>query len=199
MNITQLQKILPATVYAELPLVMNQFSINTQIRLSHFLAQCAHESGNWKFTVENLNYSASGLRATFSKYFPTDQLANAYARQPQRIASRVYANRMGNGAEDSQDGWKYRGRGYIQLTGKNNYSTFNNFVSDDIIQTPDFVATKYPLTSAGWFWHTRNINRVADRGSSPDIVRAVTVQVNGGTNGLTDRITKFGQYFKALS
>ena len=199
MNIVPLQAMLPSVVYSELPSVMNQFSINTPLRLAHFLSQCAHESGNWKFTVENLNYSANGLMMTFKKYFPTSQLAEQYARKPQLIASRVYASRMGNGNEASQDGWRYRGRGYIQLTGKNNYTAFNIFVPENVVDNPDLVATKFPLTSAGWFWHTRNLNRIADRGSTADIVRAVTVQINGGTNGLSDRITKFGQYFRALS
>jgi putative chitinase len=198
MHISNLNGIIPVNVIEQLPDTMNRFQINTPLRLAHFLAQCAHESGNFKFTVENLNYSAQALMSVFRKYFPTEALASQYARQPQKIANFVYANRMGNGSPESGEGFGFRGRGYIQLTGKTNYSLFNEFVEEDIIKNPDLVATKYPLLSAGWFWDTNKLNAIADRGASEEVVTAVTRRVNGGTNGLADRIFKFNQFYRAL-
>jgi putative chitinase len=148
---------------------------------------------------ENLNYGASGLTTTFRRYFPDTKKAEAYARQPQKIASLVYANRMGNGNEASGDGWKYRGRGYIQLTGKINYTTFDKVVPENIIENPDLVATKYPLLSAAWFWNSRSLNALADKGSTELEVAAITRKVNGGQIGLADRIKHFNQIFKLLS
>ena len=145
MDIIKLKSQLSDNVYGQIQSVVDTFHINTSLRLSHFLGQCAHESGNFKFTTENLNYSVKGLLSTFPKYFKQPGLAEAYARNPERIASRVYAGRMGNGVEGTADGWKFRGRGYIQLTGKNNYSAFDKFVNEDIISNPDLVAKKYSL------------------------------------------------------
>ncbi len=196
MDIGKLKGQIPDNVYGEIQSVIDTFSINTAIRLSHFLGQCAHESGNFKFTSENLNYSTKGLIATFPKYFKQPGLAEAYARNPERIASRVYADRMGNGTEGSADGWKFRGRGYIQLTGKNNYSTFDKFVNEDIISNPNLVATKYPLLSAGWFFHKNKLNVISDKGLTEPVMLELTKRINGGTNGLQDRIkytTKFGK------
>lgn len=158
------------TVLDQIPDCAEKFAINTPLRLAHFLAQCAHESAEFKARQENLNYSAEGLRKVFPKYFPGN-LADSYARQPEKIASRVYGGRMGNGDEASKDGYKYRGRGYIQLTGKDNYNKFAQAVSDDILNNPDLVASKYPLLSAAWFWNTRSLNQLADEGSSDDVVK----------------------------
>ena len=189
----------PAIVLPQLSDVMEKFNINTSLRMAHFLSQCAHES--WGFTAvrENLNYSVAALHKTFKKYFPTLQSAEAYARQPEKIANFVYANRIGNGPVESGDGWRFRGRGYIQLTGRANYRDFDRFVDDDIISNPDLVATKYPLTSAAWFWHTRNLNALADKGATEAHITAVTKRVNGGTNGLQDRIKHFNKYYNLLT
>jgi putative chitinase len=184
---------------AEIPVIIEKFGIDGPLRLSHFLSQCAHESGNFKFLKENLNYSADGLRKIFPKYFPTIEAANKYARQPEKIANKVYGNRMGNGDEASGDGFKFRGRGYIQLTGKDNYAAFDKFVDDDIMANPDLVATKYPLTSAAFFFHKNKLWEVCDRGHSDDVVTAVTKRVNGGTHGLADRQDKFDLFHSTLA
>lgn len=156
----------------------------SRTRLAHFFAQVLHESGCMRFDTENLNYSAKTLRAVFGKYFPTQREADAFAGQPERIANRVYANRMGNGSEASGDGWRYRGRGLIQLTGKTNYAAFAAWVGDPrIMETPDLVATEYAVHSAVFFWDKNRLNAVADR----DDVERVTKRVNGGTNGLAHR------------
>lgn len=198
MNISILRGEIPNSVYEEIDSVIDKFNINSVLRLSHFLSQCAHESGGFIHIRENLNYSAKGLMTVFPKYFKQPGLAEAYARKPERIASRVYGNRLGNGDESSGDGWHYRGRGYIQLTGKSNYAKFDGFVDDDIIKNPDLVATKYPLLSAAWFFNVNNINSIADKGATPNDVRAVTKRVNGGQNGLADRQKYFDKYYAIL-
>lgn len=198
MNITALNSILPQNVFMQIQDVIDTFQINTSLRLSHFLAQCAHESGNFRFVRENLNYSTDGLLKTFPRHFKSRREAELYARQQERIANKIYASRMGNGPESSGDGWKYRGRGYIQLTGKVNYQSFDKFVSDDILTNPDLVATKYPLLSAAWFWNTRNLNSIADTGAAESVVTSITRRVNGGTHGLNDRIIKFTKYNSLL-
>lgn len=198
MNISKLSGVVPDQVLVELPSVMQKFNINTPLRLAHFLAQIGHESGGFRSVFENLNYSVDGLKRVFRKYFKQDGMAEAYARKPELIASRVYANRMGNGDEGSRDGWKYRGRGYIQLTGKNNYARFNDFIEDDVVSDPDLVATKYPLTSAGWFFHINNIVGLADKGPDESVVKSITRRVNGGTHGLDDRIQRFRRYYDIL-
>ena len=171
--------------------------INSKLRKAHFLSQCAHESGNFTFLSENLNYSADGLLKIFPKYFDK-ALALSYARNPQKIANRVYANRMGNGDEKSGDGWKFKGRGYIQLTGKNNYVAFGKAINEDIAANPDLVATKYPLLSAAWFWSSNSLNALADKGADDASVTAITKRVNGGTIGLPDRIKHFKEYYTLL-
>lgn len=199
MNLNKLKGNIPDNVLEQIPAVASKFEINTALRLAHFLSQCAHESGGFKFVTENLNYSADGLKKVFGKYFTQPGLAEAYARKPEKIASRVYGGRMGNGNEASMDGWKYRGRGYIQLTGKSNYTTFDAFVDDDIVNNPDLVATKYPLLSAAWFFHKNGINSISDKGATDAIVTSVTKRVNGGTNGLADRLKYFNKYYKLLA
>jgi putative chitinase len=189
----------PDSVIAQIPETAAKFNITNTLRLAHFLAQCGHESGGFKAVSENLNYSAKGLRGTFGKYFPTDALAVAYERKPEKIANKVYSSRMGNGDEASGEGWKYRGRGYIQLTGKSNYSKFDATVGDDIIGNPDLVATKYPLASAAFFFDSNKLWSICDKGSDDATVTAVTKRVNGGTIGLADRIKHFKEYYSLLA
>ena len=198
MNLTKLNTIIPATVADQIPAVIEKFQINTPLRLAHFLAQCAHESGNFKAVSENLNYGAAGLRSIFGKYFKDDASAKASERKPEKIANKVYASRMGNGDEASGDGFKFRGRGYIQLTGKDNYSAFDKVVDDNILSNPDLIATKYPLLSAAWFWNSRSLNALADKGATVADVTAITKKVNGGTHGLDDRISKFKTFNATL-
>ena len=202
MDLTKLNGIIPASVVAEIPYVMNKFQINTPLRLSHFLGQAAHESGDFKVVEENLNYSAQGLSAIFGKYFPGN-LNESYARQPQKIANRVYANRMGNGTEISGDGWNFRGRGYIQLTGKLNYEGFSNVIginllSISLLTTTDLVSQKYPLSSAAWFFSKTGLNEIADQGSTDEIVTSITRKVNGGILGLSHRIQEFNKFYNLL-
>jgi len=190
---------LPQAVLNELPLVMEKFGISNPNRLAHFLSQVAHESGNFKFINENLNYGAKGLMGVFKKYFPTEALALAYERKPEKIANKVYASRMGNGDEASGDGYKFRGRGYIQLTGKDNYKAFSDFIGEDCVANPDLVATKYPLTSAAFFFHKNKLWDICDKGHTHDIVAQVSKRVNGGTIGLEDRIKHFDEYKQLLA
>jgi putative chitinase len=199
MNLDKLKGHVPDTVIAQIPGVMENFGVNTPLRLAHFLAQCGHESGGFRLTQENLNYSAKGLMGIFKKYFPTQALADAYARKPEKIANRVYGGRMGNGPEASGEGFKFRGRGYIQLTGKQNYTAFDAAVPDDILANPDLVSTKHALASAAWFWKKNGLNLIADTGSSTEVVTKITKRVNGGTIGLADRIKHFKEYHALLA
>ena len=187
----------PDSVLAQIPETAARFNITNTLRLAHFLAQCGHESGGFKAVSENLNYSADGLKKIFGKYFPGN-LNESYAKQPEKIAARVYGNRMGNGDEASKEGWKYRGRGYIQLTGKSNYSSFDKFVDDDIINNPDLVATKYPLMSAAFFFDKNGLWSICDKGADDATITAVTKRVNGGTLGLADRIKHFKEFYSLL-
>jgi len=197
MDINKLKGHIPDAVLAQIPSVMEKFKIDTPLELAHFLAQCGHESGNFKAVSENLNYSADGLKKIFPKYFPGN-LNEQYARKPEAIASRVYGGRMGNGDEASKEGFKFRGRGYIQLTGKANYAEFDKFVEDDILANPDLVATKYPLLSAAWFFSKNKLNEIASKGADDATVTAVTKRVNGGTIGLADRIKHFKEFYALL-
>lgn len=199
MNLTKLNMSLPAGVSEQIPAILEKFKINTPLRLAHFLAQCAHESGGFKFTKENLNYSAEGLLKTFPKYFKDIETANKYARKQDNIANRVYGGRMGNGDEASGDGSKFKGRGYIQLTGKQNYSAFDKFVDENILENPELVATKYPMLSAAWFWDSRKLNAIADTGSGDDVVTKITRIVNGGSHGLADRLSKFKTFYSLVN
>jgi putative chitinase len=199
MKLDALATKIPAQVLSEIPSVMEKFSITSPLRLAHFLSQCAHESGNFKAVTENLNYGAKGLRSIFGKYFKDDASAKAFERKPERIANKVYASRMGNGDEASGDGWKFRGRGYIQLTGKDNYSQFDKVVEDDILANPDFIDTKYPLMSAAFFYEKNKLWKICDGGADKEDVIAVTKRVNGGTHGLEDRLAKFSLFNSLLS
>jgi putative chitinase len=188
---------IPDAVIAQIPETAAKFNITNSLRLAHFLAQCGHESGGFKAISENLNYSADGLKRIFGKYFPGD-LAASYARQPEKIASRVYGARMGNGDESTGEGYKYRGRGYIQLTGKSNYTGFAKFIGEDTVANPDLVANKYPLASAAFFFDSNKLWSICDKGADEATVTAVTKRVNGGTIGLPDRIKHFNEYYNLL-
>lgn len=199
LKLSSLTGVVPDAVLAQIPDCVAKFQINTPLRLAHFLAQCGHESGGFKATQENLNYSADGLRKIFGKYFPDDATANAYARQPQKIAARIYGGRMGNGDEASGEGWKYHGRGYIQLTGKDNYAAFSKAAGADCVNDPDSVATTYALLSAAWFWQSRSLNASSDKGADIAVVTEITKKVNGGTLGLDDRAARFAAIYKLLA
>jgi putative chitinase len=196
-ELSKLKGHVPDSVITQIPTVMEKFQINTPLRLAHFLAQCGHESGNFRAVQENLNYSADGLKRIFPKYFPGN-LAESYARNPEKIASKVYGGRMGNGDETTKEGFKFRGRGYIQLTGKANYTAFAKSIGEDTVANPDLVATKYPLASAAWFFSKNGLNAIADKGADSATVTAVTKRVNGGTIGLADRIKHFNEYYHLL-
>lgn len=177
--------------------ILPKYEITSKIRIAAFLSQTGHESLDYTILSENLNYSAKGLNTVFSKYFKNaGRDANLYARQPEKIANIVYANRLGNGDTASGDGWKYRGRGIIQLTGYSNYKAFADYIDKTVEETIQYVQTKEgALESAAWFWNSRNINKVADTG---DVV-AVTRLINGGTHGLTDRTKRYNNALKVLN
>jgi len=199
LKLDKLKGHVPQVVIDSIPDVASKFGINTPLRVAHFLAQCGHESGGFRVTQENLNYSAKGLNGIFKKYFPTEAAAAAYARNPQKIANKVYANRMANGSEASGDGYKFRGRGYIQLTGRDNYTQFGKAIGEDIVSNPDSVASKYALASAAWFWSKNGLNKLADGGATDAVVTSITKRVNGGTIGLPDRIKHFKEYYNLLT
>lgn len=167
----------------------------TNERLAAFLAQISHESGGFNFVVENLNYGAKGLMTTFKKYFPTEELAKQYERKPEKIANRVYANRMSNGPEESGDGFKFRGRGLIQLTGRHNYTRFAEALEISIDECVEYMETpEGACSSAGWFWDNNNLNKFCDNN---DFV-GLTKRINGGTIGLEDRKHHYEIALKAL-
>jgi putative chitinase len=198
MEITQeqLQQIIPNNPYVDhwaeaLNKILPDYGIDTPQRCAAFIAQCAHESGGFTALKENLNYRAPTLRKVFPKYFPTDDIANQYAGQPNKqelIANRVYANRMGNGDEASGDGFRYCGRGLIQLTGKNNYQSFADSLEMPVEEVPEFLQTfEGAIQSACWFWESNNLNQWADKGD----ILTLTKRINGGTIGLDDRIKHY--------
>jgi len=174
------------------------FKISSDEELAHFIAQCDHESGGFTASIENLNYSADRLLVIFSKYFKSNASALAYHRQPIKIGNKVYANRMGNGDEASCDGYKYRGRGAIQLTFKDNYKAFASYVGDlSIIENPDLVATKYFFDSALFFFTRNKVWSLCKKVSNENIL-LVTRKINGGTNGLLDRQNKTKKYYNLI-
>ena len=192
LTLSQLKQLLPKNPYVEhwhhaLEQLFPDYDINTPRRMAAFIAQCAHESGGFMVLKENLNYKAATLRKIFPKYFPNDQIAQEYASKPNKqvaIASKVYANRMGNGDEASQEGWKFCGRGLIQLTGKSNYQAFADSLEMDINDVPEYLATfEGAAQSACWFWETNKLNQWADAGD----ILTLTKRINGGTIGLEDR------------
>lgn len=202
-TLEQLQKIFTQTSKSILnkfvdPLnsTIEKYDLDTLQRTAAFLAQVGHESAGFNFTEENLNYSVNGLRKIFSKYFPNDEIAVEYARKPQKIASRVYANRMGNGNEASGDGWKYRGRGLIQLTGKDNYERVAKILNKTVDETIAHLSTVEGATeSAGIYWKDRNLNRFVDA----DDFLGLTKAINGGTHGLQERVNLYNMALDALS
>lgn len=198
MDLSKLKGHVPDKVIEQIPEIQTKFQVNTPLRLAHFLAQAGHESGGFRAVNENLNYGAKGLLGLFKKYFPTEEKAKLYERKPEKIANLIYGGRMGNGPEASGEGFKYRGRGYIQLTGKDNYKAFDATVPENILESPDLVATKYPLLSAAWFWNSRKLNAIADQGATDVVVTKITKLVNGGTIGLADRIKHFKEYHGLL-
>jgi putative chitinase len=198
-NLDKLKGHVPDSVIAQIPDTAAKFEINTPLRLAHFLAQCGHESGGFKLVQENLNYGAKGLLGLFKKYFPTEEKALAYERKPEKIANLIYGGRMGNGDEASGEGWKFHGRGFIQLTGKDNYTAFTKSIGEDCVSNPDLVATKYPLASAAWFFNKNGLHKLSDGGANEATVTVVTKRVNGGTIGLEDRIKHFNEFYKLLS
>jgi putative chitinase len=198
LKLERLKGHIPDSVISQIPETAAKFGIDTPLRLAHFLAQCGHESGGFKATQENLNYSASGLKGIFGKYFKEAGLAEQYQRNPQKIASRVYGGRMGNGPESTGDGFKFRGRGYIQLTGKDNYTAFGRAINEDLTVNPDKVATHYALLSAAWFFTKNGLHKMADGGATDAVVTQITRRVNGGTIGLPDRIKHFKEYYNLL-
>ena len=199
LNLGGLTGKLPAAVIAQIPDTAREFGITTNLRLAHFLAQCALESTGFTATLENLSYSAQRLLQVFPKYFRGVD-PNDYARNPEKIGNRVYANRMGNGDEASGDGSKFRGRGYIQLTGKNNYTSFSQFVGEDCVANPDLVATKYPLASAAFYFNSNNVWAICDRGADDATVTKVSIAVNGSPpHAVPERIQNFRKFIQALS
>jgi putative chitinase len=199
MNLDKLKGHVPDKVIADIPTIVEKFQVNTSLRLAHFLAQCGHESGNFRLTQENLNYGTKGLLGLFKKYFPNEAKAKLYERKPEKIANLIYGGRMGNGVETTGEGWKFHGRGYIQLTGKDNYTAFGKAIGVDICANPDLVATQYALASAAWFWSKNGLNKIADEGATDAVVTKITKRVNGGTIGLADRIKHFKEFNTLLA
>ena len=202
MEITQnqLQQLIPKNSHvdqwcAALNTVLPRYQIDTTMRVAAFIAQCGHESAGFTALKENLNYGAAGLLATFKKYFPTQELADSYARQPERIANRVYADRMGNGNEASGDGWRYCGRGLIQLTGRNNYTAFATSIEMPVEEVPAYLETfEGAVESACWFWNTNKLNQYADSGDLDTMTR----RINGGLHGIDDRRVRYNNALKVL-
>jgi putative chitinase len=199
LKLEKLKGHIPDAVIAMIPAVAQKFQIDSALRLAHFLAQCGHESGGFRLTKENLNYSAKGLNGIFKKYFPTLESALPYERKPEKIANKVYGGRMGNGPEASGDGAKFCGRGYIQLTGKDNYTAFGKSIGEDVCANPQVVAEKYALLSAAWFFSKNGLHKMADGGATDAVVTSITKRVNGGTIGLPDRIKHFKEYYHLLA
>jgi putative chitinase len=184
--------------YTNLGDILPEYDIDTPKRVAAFMAQCGHESGGFTLMQENLNYSAKGLRGTFGKYFPNDDIAKQYERKPQMIANRVYGNRMGNGDEASGEGWYFRGRGIIQITGKNNYTKCSQslFESNVLVENPDLLLeTEYAIHSACWFWSAARLNELADVGD----IKTMTKRINGGFIGLEDRINHYNHAIEILT
>jgi len=182
--------------YEALSSVLPKYEIDSPQRVSAFIAQCTHESGGFKRLKENLNYKWESLRKVFPKYFPTDELAQEYAHKPEQIANRVYGGRMGNGDESSGDGFRYCGRGLIQLTGRNNYTKFAESIGIAVEEVPALLETfEGAVKSACWFWKTNNLNQYADAGD----ILTMTKRINGGTIGLEDRIKHYNHALEVFS
>ncbi len=197
---TKLKGHIPDSIFAELPIICEKFDIDGPKRLSNLLGQCGHESGGFKVFTENLLYSAERLVVIFKKYFPTIQSTVGYVRNPEKIANRVYADRMGNGPESSGDGYKYRGRGALQTTGKSNYLALGKALGVDLISNPDLVATHYRLSSAAFFFSDNKLWAICDKGTDIDTITRITKRVNGPTaHGLQERIRLTQHFYKILT
>jgi len=196
MNLDKLKGYLPDNIYSQLHGVQ-AFGIDGPKRMSHFLGQCKTES-NFTTFVENLNYSANRLMQVFPKYFTTEQSV-AYSNKPEKIANKVYANRMGNGDEASGNGWKFRGRGALQTTGKNNYKELGDFLHVDLLANPDLVATTYPLAAAAFFFKKNSLWTICDEGVTDEVITKVSKRVNGGTHGLDKRIKYTKEFYNLLT
>lgn len=207
-TILKLKNVIPDSVLEQIPDTAAKFNINSPLRLAHFLAQCAHESGSFKRVRENLNYSETRMLEIFKSDFDANhdrilstkekEKAKALVGHPDKIANFVYANQNGNGSEASGDGYKYAGKGYIMLTGRKNYADFDKLVEDNIITNPELVATKYPLMSAAYFFQKNALWSICDKGATNMIVTTLTKRVNGGTYGLAERIKFFNKFYKIL-
>ena len=214
-DFNKLQSKIPANVFPSLVEAMKKFGISEALQVSHFLGQIMHESGNFRFVTEGLNYSADGLANTFPKRYGTKNTAGAYvkvnnrivpnalanglARKPEAIANNLYADRMGNGNEQSGEGFKFRGRGYVQLTGKENYTAFGKAINEDLTINPDLVATpKYASLSAAWFFNKAGLNVISNKGATTAVITEVTKKINGGTIGLDDRIKHFNEIYQLI-
>jgi putative chitinase len=199
LNLEKLKGHIPQSIIDQIPDTAARFGITTPLRLAHFLAQASHESGGFRAFSENLNYNAKGLCGIFRKYFPSVTIALQYERKPEKIANKVYASRMGNGNEASGEGWKYRGRGALQTTGKSNYQDFANFMQmPEIMSNPDLVATKYALASAAFFFKKNSLWSICDQGASDEVVKKLTKRINGGQIGILDRIKHFKEFYHLL-
>lgn len=193
-----LKGVIPSYVLNELEKNGEDFGVTSKIRLAHLLSQVEHESGNFKVVEENLRYTEKRLLQVFPKYF-NESNSIYYAMKPEKIANKVYASRMGNRNEKSGDGWLFRGRGYLQLTGAENYVNFGKAIKENLVKYPDLVSTKYPLTSALWFFKVNNIWDICDKGSSSDVVTLLSKRINGGTIGLKDRLARFTKFANILN
>lgn len=200
LTIDQLKQMVPGIPYADhwcsaLNQLLPDYEINTPKRIAAFIAQCAHESGGFKFLSENLNYKAESLMKVFPKYFTDIGTAKAYEKKPEKIANKIYANRMGNGDESSGDGFKYRGRGLIQLTGKTNYSWFAASLEISPEEAGDYLGTfEGAAQSACWFWESNKLNNEADKGD----IKTMTKKINGGYIGLDDRIKHYNHALEVM-
>lgn len=200
MDISKLKDKIPLKVYDDLEACIKKYGgPKNNVMLAQFLCQVAHESANFTAIRENLNYSVDGILKTFKKYFKDVPTAKQYARKAEQIANRVYASRMGNGDEASGDGWKFRGRGYLQLTGRTNYAIFGTYVGEDLLNDPDLVATKYAMHSAFWFFERNNLWKITDSRNYYDTLVEITKRINGGTHGLDSRLVKFRFFIKMLT
>ena len=198
MDIKKLKGNLPDVIFNQLQSVIDKFQINTKERMAHFLGQSSHESANFKVFIENLNYSSDALLRVFPKYF-TAQTAAQYQHNQEAIGSKIYANRMGNGDEKSKDGYKFRGRGAIQLTGHDNYKAFGLAIGIDLLTNPDLVATDYALLSASWFFSKNGLNTIADKGMNDTVITEITKRINGGVIGLDSRKQLTNQFYSLLA
>ena len=199
MDYTPLSSKVPSIALPHLINAMRKYNIDNPLRVSHFVSQCAHESNNFNTLQENLNYSWQGLRKTFPKYFPTDEIAKEYERKPDKIANKVYANRYGNGSEESGDGSLFKGRGYVQLTFKDNYRDCGAAIGEDLLINPRLLtAHTYASLSSAWYWNSRNLNAIADKGETIDIITQITKKINGGTHNLLDRAKRFRDIYQCL-